>query len=207
MTTQSTLKNMLLCLFAITLVASALLGGVYLLTYEAIETAQQNKVNAAIAAVVPQFDNTPSLEVMEQEVDGKKIKIYPALQNDKVVGYAIETKTTKGFSGEIILMVGFLPNGTIHNIEVVSHSETPGLGDKMEAKKSNFSLQFHGKDPQDYQLSVKKDGGDVDAITASTISSRAFCDAVTIAYKAFTAVKPNMPQMNHTPIQEGENHE
>ena len=180
---------MLLCLFGITFVASALLGGVYVLTYEAIETAQQNKVNAAIAAVVPAFDNTPSLEVIEQEVDGKKMKIYPALKNNEVVGYAIETKTTKGFGGEIVLMVGFNPDGDIHNIEVVNHSETPGLGDKMESKKSNFSLQFHGKNPEDFKLSVKKDGGDVDAITASTISSRAFCDAVTLAYKAYLTQK------------------
>jgi len=189
MSKASNLKNMLLCLFGITFVASALLGGVYVLTYEAIETAQQNKVNAAIAAVVPAFDNTPSLEVIEQEVDGKKLKIYPALKNNEVVGYAIETKTTKGFGGEIVLMVGFNPDGEIHHIEVVSHSETPGLGDKMEAKKSNFSLQFHGKNPETFKLSVKKDGGDVDAITASTISSRAFCDAVELAYKAFLTRK------------------
>ena len=82
-------------------------------------------------------------------------------------------------------MVGFLPDGTIHNISVLEHKETPGLGDKMTKAKSDWSVQFNGKDPSDFKLMVTKDGGDVDAITASTISSRAFCDAVDRAYKAY----------------------
>ena len=91
----------------------------------------------------------------------------------------------KGFSGKIELMVGFLDDGTIENTAVLMHKETPGLGDKMDQKKSDFSLQFIGKNPVDFKLKVKKDGGDVDAITAATISSRAFCDAVQRAYDVF----------------------
>jgi electron transport complex protein RnfG len=83
-------------------------------------------------------------------------------------------------------MVGFLADGSIFNIAVVSHSETPGLGDKMDISKSNFSVQFKGKNPEDFQISVKKDGGDVDAIAAATISSRAYCDAVLRAYNALS---------------------
>ena len=91
----------------------------------------------------------------------------------------------KGFSGKIEIMAGFLPSGTINNTAVVSHKETPGLGDKMDVKKSDFPIQFMGKNPATYKLAVTKDGGDVDAITAATITSRAFCDAVDRAYKAF----------------------
>ena len=82
-------------------------------------------------------------------------------------------------------MVGFNIDSTIVNTAVLSHNETPGLGDKMVEGKSDFSVQFKGKNPEDFKISVKKDGGDVDAITASTISSRAFCDAVNSAYKVF----------------------
>ncbi|MCL2501608.1 MAG: RnfABCDGE type electron transport complex subunit G [Bacteroidales bacterium] len=188
MAKESSLKNMLLCLFGVTLGVSALLGGVYILTYESIELAKKNEVNAAIAAVVPAFDNDPSVEIIEKVVDGKKVKIYPALHGGEPVGYAIEASTTQGFSGLIVLIIGFLPDGTIHNSAVVSHAETPGLGDKIEQKKANWSLQFNGKHPDNFKLSVRKDGGDVDAITASTITSRAFCDAVELAYKAFLTV-------------------
>ena len=181
---------MLLCLFVITLVASTLLGGVYVLTYESIEAAKRDEVNAAIGAVAPEFDNIPSEEKVMVEVEGKSVTVYPCCKAGIPIGYAVEATTSKGFSGPIVLMVGFLPNGSIYNIVVVSHSETPGLGDKIDRKKSDFSLQFMGKCPDDFQLSVKKDGGDVDAITASTISSRAFCDAVELAYKAFLSVKP-----------------
>lgn len=71
-------------------------------------------------------------------------------------------------------MVGFLPDGTIHRVETLSHNETPGLGDKIDRSKSDFSVQFEGKNPRTFRLAVRKDGGDVDAITASTISSRAY---------------------------------
>jgi len=73
-------------------------------------------------------------------------------------------------------MAGFLADGTIHNVVVLNHKETPGLGTKMTEPK--FSDQFNGKDPDDFDLRVKKDGGDVDAITAATVSSRAYCDAL-----------------------------
>lgn len=84
-----------------------------------------------------------------------------------------------------MLMVGFGTDGTIVNTSVLSHSETPGLGAKMVEGKSNFSVQFQGKNPANFKMAVKKDGGDVDAITASTITSRAFCEAVESAYKVY----------------------
>jgi len=202
MSKESTLKNMLLCLFVIASVTSALLCGVYLITYEPIEASKINKINAAIALVVPAFDNNPSGEVMEMDIDGKHVTIYPAFKEGSPVGYAVKAPTTKGFSGLIVLMVGFLPDGTIYNSAVVSHLETPGLGDKMEQKKHDWSLQFNGKNPANYKLSVKKDGGDVDAITAATISSRAFCDAVELAYKAFLTVRPEVVNS-----EKGEEHE
>ena len=203
MAKESTLTNMLLCLFLVALATSALLGGAYVLTYDMIEAAQKKGVNDAIAVVVPAFDNNPSDEAIIKEVDGKRVKIYPAYNNSVPVGYAIEASSV-GFSGPILLMVGFLPDGSIHNIAVISHTETPGLGDKIEKKKGNFSIQFNGKNPADFHLSVKKDGGDVDAITASTITSRAFCHVVELAYNAFLTVQPSVQVQ---PNDEGNNYE
>lgn len=188
MAMQSSLKNMVIVLGTITLVASAAVGGIYLLTKEPIEAAQAKKVNDAIAQVMPEFDNTPSAEAIEKEADGETVKIYPATMEGSAVGYAIETFSKNGFGGKISLMVGFLPDGTIKDISVISHNETPGLGDKIQKSKSDFAVQFEGKNPASYKLSVKKDGGDVDAITASTISSRAFTEGVARAYNILQAV-------------------
>lgn len=185
MAKESTLKNMVLNLFIISLVASVTLGYVYEFTKGPIEVAKVAKVNDAIKAVVPKCDNNPSAEKYTIVSDSDTLNVYPAKLGGKLVGAAVETYTEKGYGGHIDLMVGFLPDGTINDVAVVSHHETPGLGDKMDKSKSNFSLQFVGKNPKDFKLMVKKDGGDVDAITASTVSSRAFCDAVTRAYNAF----------------------
>lgn len=174
---------MFLCLFLVCLIGSAALGGVYVLTKDAIDAVNDAKVNDAIAAVVPAFDNSPKDEAQTVDYKGKSYTVYPARKEGVPVGYAIQSMTTKGFGGAIVLMVGFTPDGTIHNIRVVSHAETPGLGEKMCADKSDFiARQFPGKNPAQFVLKVKKDKGDVDAITAATISSRAFCDAVQTAY-------------------------
>lgn len=186
---ESTLANMVISLFTITLVASASLGAVYEVTKEPIAAAMLAKKNAAISSVIPPFTNNPGDEVYKIPTDGDTLYFYPGKNGDEMVGVAVETFTNAGFSGNIKLMVGLLPDGTINDIAVLYHSETPGLGDKMDKKKSDFSLQFQGKNPQDFKLMVRKDGGDVDAITASTISSRAFCDAVERAYNGYMSNK------------------
>ncbi|HZJ73749.1 MAG TPA: RnfABCDGE type electron transport complex subunit G [Perlabentimonas sp.] len=185
MAKESTFKNMTLTLLMITLISSACLGLVYYFTNEPIENAKNAKVNNAISKVLPKFDNKPTSQMFEREVDGGTLVFYPATSKGESVGMAIQTFTKNGFGGPISLMVGFLPDGTIHAIEVISHRETPGLGDKLESGKSDFSVQFKGQNPKDFKLAVTKDGGNVDAITASTISSRAYCDAVERAYNAF----------------------
>ncbi|MDX9929158.1 MAG: RnfABCDGE type electron transport complex subunit G [Bacteroidales bacterium] len=182
---ESTLGNMLMALSVITLVASASLGAVYTITSEPIALAMLAKKNNAIREVIPEFNNDPSDEVYKVPVDGDTLYFYTGRLDGALVGTAVETFTMIGFSGEIRVMVGLLPDGTIHDVTVLKHAETPGLGDKMDKKKSDWSSQFRGKDPRDYRLSVKKDGGDVDAITASTISSMAFCDAVSRAYNTY----------------------
>ncbi len=182
---KSTLLNMVLTLFLVTSIAATSLALVHKVTKEPINAAKRAKMNTSLEKVIPEFTNDPFEEKQLVSTGQDTLEIYPARKDGKIVGYAIETYTNNGFGGTIKLMIGIKPDGTINNIVVVEHNETPGLGDKIENEKSDFSAQFKGKNPKDFQLSVKKDGGDIDAITASTISSRAYCDAVKRAYEAF----------------------
>lgn len=179
--TESTFKNMALSLTLIALVASACLGFVYEFTKKPIEISKLNKKLSAIRQVVPEFNNNPNSEMFRLPTgEGDSLEVYPAKKDEIVIGYAVGTYTTKGFSGNISLMAGFKPDGTIINITVLEQKETPGLGTKMN--EPDFKDQFNDKNPADFKLKVKKDGGPVDAITAATISSRAFCEAVQRAY-------------------------
>ena len=179
--TESTFKNMVLSLTLIALGSSAALGFVYELTKEPIAASVLNKKLDAIREVVPEFNNNPNEEMFRLPTgEGDSLDVYPAKKDGEIIAYAVNTYTNKGFSGHIGLMAGFKPDLTIINIAVLEQKETPGLGTKMT--ESGFKDQFNDKNPSDFQLKVKKDGGPVDAITAATISSRAFCDAVQRAY-------------------------
>ncbi|MDP8265355.1 MAG: RnfABCDGE type electron transport complex subunit G [Candidatus Aceula meridiana] len=181
----SNFLNMVLTLFVITFISSAALGFFYEQTKGPIAKVALAKKTKAIAEVVPSFDNDPLKDTFTVDIDGETLTFYRATENGKIVGTAIETFTKNGFGGLIRLMVGLLPDNTIDNIVVVLANETPGLGDKIKKSKSNFSDQFNGKNPSSFKIAVRQDGGDVDAITAATISSRAFCDAVERAYTTY----------------------
>lgn len=179
---ESNLINMWLTLFIITVVAGLSLAGVYNLTKAPIELAQKAKLESAISSVIPEFDRLEEYKQLPD--DGKDSLIfYKGFKGEEVVGYAVKTYTDKGFSGRIEVMVGFLPDGSINNIEVLAHKETPGLGTKMAEPqfKDQFKTIQIASLPNS-ALKVKKDGGSMDAITAATISARAFCDAVQRAY-------------------------
>ncbi|OYT16985.1 MAG: RnfABCDGE type electron transport complex subunit G [Bacteroidetes bacterium 4572_77] len=183
---ESTFINMVFVLFVVAAVAGLALGYVYNITKEPIAKAKQAKIEKAIREVLPSFDSVQApYKVMS--FDGTKAKdsleFFDASLNGQYIGTAVNTYTMKGFSGLIKLMVGFKPDGTIVKISVLEHKETPGLGTKMV--KPKFKDQFFGKNPADFNLKVNKDGGDVDAITAATISSRAYTDAVKRAYQTF----------------------
>lgn len=179
---KSSLKNMVLVLFTITLIASAGVGAVDMITEEPIAAAKAKAVQDALKQVLPAFDTTDDAE---QTIDGLTIKTYKALAAGETVGYAVETATKEGFGGVVRLMVGFDADGRILNINVLEQSETPGLGTKMCDEGNPLITSFKGKKPAEMTLKVRKDGGDIDALTAATISSRAYTDAVARAYKAF----------------------
>lgn len=179
---ESTLINMILSLVLISMTMSAALGFVYLKTKGPIEIAAKQKEIDAIKQVVPPFDSDP----LTNSTERNGVIIYQLSKENKPVGFAIKSFTDKGFAGHIEMMAGFLPDGTINNVVVLSHKETPGLGTKMT--DPGFSGQFLGKKPDEFKLKVKKDGGEVDAITAATVSSRAYCDALQRAFATLEAI-------------------
>lgn len=185
---ESNFINMVSTLLLVTAIAALALGSVYNLTKGPIELAKQKKQEEAIRQVLPDFERIEEIKVQSAH-ESDSLQFFVAYQADEVVGVAVNTYTKKGFSGLIRLMVGFLPDGTINNTSVLEHKETPGLGDKMQKNKSDWSVQYNGQHPSTFKLKVKKDGGDVDAITAATISSRAFSDAVEHAYDTYKNYK------------------
>jgi electron transport complex protein RnfG len=182
---ESTFTNMVATLFIVTLVASTALAYVYELTREPIEMAKLAKKLKAIDDVVPEYDNQPVDDMYKVAADKgmDSLEFYPAKMDGKLVGTAVRTYTNTGYNGLIILMVGLTPEQTIKNIAVVQHKETPGLGTKMA--ESQFKDQFIDLDPEQVDLRVIKDGGDIDAITAATISSRAFAQATQLAIDTY----------------------
>jgi electron transport complex protein RnfG len=202
---KSTFTSMVFTLFLVTLIASTALALVYEVTKGPIEEAKRLKKMNAIGEVVPDFDNDPGAEVASLGLGKDSLYFYHARMGDDLIGIAVESYTYTGFSGLIRIMVGFLPDGSIYDISVLEHAETPGLGDKMIKSKSfdktsglSWSSQFQGKNPQSYILKVKKDDGNVDAITAATITSRAFCDAVQRAYDGFREISNQPDDSNNS---------
>lgn len=186
---KSSFKNMVLSLTLIALIAAGALASVYLLTEEPIRLQKEAAQKAAIGSVLPQVEN---YELAEPETVGE-CTIYRAFVGDQFIGAAVQTESN-GFGGTVKLMVGFDPEGNIVNYEVLEQTETPGLGTNMVTwfKTDKNHQSILGLNPATAHLTVSKDGGDVDAITAATISSRAFLKAVQQAYNAYQGADPTV---------------
>ena len=175
---QSSLKNMVLSLVVICMVAAGALAGVYTLTKANIAAQEKAKQQAAILAVLPEGCTIAEAE----EAEG--VTLYKAYKDNVWVATAIETSEV-GFDGQQVIMVGLDAEGKVINYEILKQTETPGLG-------AHITHWFKNADKPGQNiigrkagsLSVSKDGGDIDAITAATISSRAFLKAINKAYKA-----------------------
>ena len=171
---ESTFINMLVSLLTVCLVSAGLLAGVYELTKADIALAEKNKQENALKGVLPEFDT-----IKTDSINGAPV--FKAFKNGVYVGAATITSDL-GFSDQIVVMVGIDNAKNIVNYEVLSQKETPGLGTKCV---DWFKEQINGKSIST-DFKVTKDGGDVDAITAATITSRAFLDAVKKAENNFT---------------------
>lgn len=187
-TIKSTFLNLVITLAVITLVGGLALGYVFQWTKEPIAKAQMEKQLRAIETVVQGYDNNPVTDKYKVAIpDGSdSLEFFPARKASELIGIAVKTKSAKGYGGDVWLMVGFNMQGEIQRVVVVEHKETPGLGSKMSDSK--FLNQYLSKNPGTINMKVKKDGGSIDAITGATISSRAFSEAVQMAYETFQSM-------------------
>ena len=187
---ESSLLNMVLVLTLVAVIMGGVLAYVNHLTEGPIAEQKKLALDNGIKTVMVS-DNIVVADPVEvkQNVDGKELTyiIYQVKdQQGQDLGAAVQS-TTMGFGGDLKVLVGFNPEGQILGYTLLEHAETPGLGAKADLWfQKGQKGDIIGKDPKE-PLTVSKDGGQVDAITASTITSRAFLKAVNQAYNAYKA--------------------
>ncbi|MCQ2343565.1 MAG: RnfABCDGE type electron transport complex subunit G [Paludibacteraceae bacterium] len=177
---ESTFANMFIVLTVISIVAGAGLAAVFKMTEAPIAEANLKKQQEAIAAVLPEGAQVGEAE----QVNGNNIYRATDAQG-AFAGMAIEINTN-GFGGNVKMMVGFDAKGALVDYSILEMSETPGLGSKM-GEWFREKSDIRGALVSDGEVKVSKDGGKYDAITAATISSRAFMTGVNAAMATFTA--------------------
>ena len=188
---ESSLMNMVLVLTLVAVIMGGILAFVNHLTEGPINLQKEKALADGIKTVmcVDNLQVAKTDEVKQNDAKGKELtytiyQIKDAQGND--LGAAVES-TTGGFGGDLKVLVGFDPEGNILGYTLLEHAETPGLGAKADKWfQKGQKGDIIGKNPAE-PLTVSKDGGQVDAITASTITSRAFLLAVNNAYKAYKA--------------------
>ena len=185
---QSSFKNIFLSLTTICLIAGVALSAANKYTAGAIAASKIAQIHNAIKNITPEHDNNPMEEQYKIAVTAKdSIIVYPVKKGGEYVGCAIESFTKEGFSGLIRVMVGFDIDDKLYDYAVLEHNETPGLGSKMEKwfREDKKRQNIIGHDMTKGLLKTTKDGGDIDAITASTITTRAFLEAINLAYNIY----------------------
>ena len=185
---ESSLTNMTLVLTLVAVVMGGILAFVNHLTEGPIQQQKEKALADGIKAVMVCNDLVVAEPVeVKQTVDGKEhtFIIYNVKDaQGKDLGAAVQS-TTMGFGGDLKVLVGFDSEGSILGYTLLEHAETPGLGAKADLWfQKGQKGDIIGKSPAE-PLTVSKDGGQVDAITASTITSRAFLKAVNNAYNAY----------------------
>ncbi|MGE4319117.1 MAG: RnfABCDGE type electron transport complex subunit G [Deferribacterales bacterium] len=168
--------GMVIVLTLISALSAFILAGVNELTDAKIKEAYRKDFLKGLTEVLPGFDNEPDREV--KEYNGNKI--YIGRKNGEIIGYAVQSRSAKGYAGDIVVLVGVDTKGKILGIEIIKHAETPGLGNKIE--NPEWKDSFKNKDVRS-NIHVKKDGGEIDSFSGATISPRAVCEAVRDALK------------------------
>ena len=181
---QITLRYGLL-LGLIALLCSAVSTAVYLLTKGKIDQVIEQQQRQLLLEVVPQhhFDNNLLATCKQVKLAEAPFinKIYIAKKQQNLTAYALQATAPDGYSGNIVLLMGIEPNGTILGVRTLEHKETPGLGDKIETRISDWIYRFTGKQfsvENEGQWAVKKDGGQFDQFTGATITPRAVVNNV-----------------------------
>lgn len=189
---QNKFLPMVLSLTLITIVTSGLLAVVNELTMEPIKAAKQQRVQNSLQEILPAFDT-----VKDTVIGGNDVTI--AYKDGDIAGYAI-TSSSNGYGGAFKIMVGYDATGKINDYAILEQQETPGLGAKMVTW---FKESVPGRSCLD-NLVVSKDGGDVDAITAATITSRAFLKAVNKANNQALVILSGSEESNNPSVRHSE---
>lgn len=181
--------RLVLTIMVVTFLSGLVLAGVRQLTEKPIQEALAAEKKAAIATVLPEGAQ-PSGNTGTVELDGVEHSWFPAESGDGTFGgLAVETWDNKGYSGEVKLMVGLDAQGKLSGFQALVMNETPGLGDGI--LKAKFQNPLLNKGESDMEWQVKKDGGDVDAVTAATISSRSALACIRQAFAIYEKLKAN----------------
>ncbi len=179
--------SLVLTLVVIASGSGILLAGIQELTRAPIEAARKQETLRALQEVMPAYANDP-LADQQETTDG--MVWYPGRdESGRLVGIAVPTSDDKGYGGDVKFMIGLSPQGAVSGVYGLQMAETPGLGDKIF--KEDFIKQFLGKTEESMKWDLKKDGGDVDGLTAATISSRAATRAVHQAFEVFSQITPD----------------
>ncbi len=184
---------MVLVLFSITAVSAFLVALVNDVTKETIAQTEQANKDKAKLEVLPAAKGTVTYEEKVREIGDFKVSVTKVMDDGELLGYAVEAPSiiTGGYADYIYLMVGFVEdeagNATIHGVKVLSQKETPGLGAEMIKPGNKLEKSILGKSAAELVFQVKKDdaNGSFDALTGSTISSRAYTNAVETAYAGY----------------------
>ena len=201
---QSTMKNMVVVLFVITLLSALAVGGVYMLTKDPIAKAKLEAENKARKEVLPEGIYS-LVEQRDTTLDGATVTVCRMMRDsDGAMFYAVKS-SADGYGGKITVMVGLDDSLHVQNIKVLEHKETPGVGANLtlDNEKNLVLKSLKGRAVTEH-TKVKKDGGDVDALTAATISSRAYLDAVRLAVKAVEKATPQSDNKTEKGVNDGE---
>lgn len=172
-----------LLLGGFTFIATVLLVLGNIATHDAIQERRMEDLRASLSQVIPgNLHDNDLLDVPLAFHDalGRSMTIYRAIKAGQVQALAWET-IGKGYAGDIRILIGLAADGSILGVRVLAHSETPGLGDKIEASRSNWIIGFTGRslyDPPLARWRVTKDGGSFDGLTGATITARAVIESV-----------------------------
>ena len=171
--------KLIVCLSVISAICAGVLAGINVVTKETIAKIREKQTLDAAAEVMPSaVDKSKVEQIADGIFSGKDV-------SGKIAGYAIVGTDPSGYGGQIVLMVGFAPDFKISTYKKLIASETPGLGTNLSSPA--FMKQFEGMDASK-PISVKKDGGKIDAITSATITSRAVCGAINDAKKKMEGI-------------------
>jgi len=173
------------------LAATLLLATAYGLTKEPIKQSALEDLRHSLEQVIPAsiYDNNPAADTVQLQIEGQSLLVYRARKANHVTGVAFEA-ARKGYSGDIRLLLGIDANGKLLGVRVLSHTETPGLGDKIEVTRTDWITRFTGLSlghPPEAQWAVKKDGGPFDQFAGATITPRAVVNGIRDGLRLFAA--------------------